>query len=188
MDPFALLGVDAEVSEQELAAAFRQEAQRWHPDHEGGDEAKMRTLNEAYALAKAEVHRIARERPYEPVVKRRPAPGAWLPDAVRKRMGWELLTALGDGEEVRLVAQAGRTGAGPAVLALTDRRLLWLAEDAVSARVDWVRFGLVAGVEQRRTRLGRRATLRLRTRTGRRVSFGDLRPEAAETIAKVLAG
>jgi curved DNA-binding protein CbpA len=188
MDPFALLGVDDGVSEQELAAAFRQQAQRWHPDHEGGDEARMRELNDAYALARAEVRRRLRDKPYEPVVRKRTNPGSWLPDAVRKRLGWELLTALGEGEEVRLVASAGRTGIGPAVLALTDRRLLWLAEDAVSARIDWVRFGLVSDVEQKRTRLGRRATLRLRTRTGRRVSFGDLRPEAAETIAKVLAG
>jgi hypothetical protein len=63
-----------------------------------------------------------------------------------------------------------------------------VAEDAVSARVDWVRFGIVAGVEQRRSRLGRRAVLRLRTHTGRRVSFGDLRPEAAEAIAAGLGG
>ena len=53
----------------------------------------------------------------------------------------------------------------------------------MTARVDWVRFGLVTAVEQRRTRLGRRAVLRVRTRTGRRLSFGDLRPEVAETIA-----
>ena len=97
MDPFALLGVDDSVSEQELAAAFRQQAQRWHPDHEGGDESRMRELNDAYAQARRAVRRRLREKPFEPVARRRPNPGAWLPDAVRKRLGWELLTALDKG-------------------------------------------------------------------------------------------
>jgi hypothetical protein len=182
VDPFAVLGVDAGVSEPELAAAYRRLAKRWHPDRRG-DAQRMVELNAAYAQAREELRAAARRRPSEPTVTRRATPGTWLPEPLRKALGWELLAALGDGEEVRLVAEAGRTGAGPARLALTDRRLLWLVEDAVTARVDWVRFGLVAAVEQRRSRLGRRAVLRLRTRTGRRVSFGDLRPEAAEAIA-----
>lgn len=186
VDPFAVLGVDAGVSEPELTAAYRQQAKRWHPDHPGGDAARMRALNDAYERARAELHRATLGRSTEPTVRRRAAPGTWLPEALRRRLGWELLAALGDGEQVRLVAEAGRTGAGPALLALTDRRLLWLVEDAVSARVDWVRFGIVCGVEHRRSRLGRRAILRLRTRTGRRLSFGDLRPEAAQTIAEML--
>jgi DnaJ domain len=188
VDPFSVLGVDEGVSEPELVAAFRREAQRWHPDHADGDAARMAQVNEAYALARRELKRAARQRPSQPTVRRRPVPGTWLPEPVRRRLGWELLTALGEGEQVRLVAEAGRTGAGPARLALTDRRLLWVVEDAVTARVDWVRFGIVAAVEQRRSRLGRRAILRVRTRTGRRVSFGDLRPEAAEIIAASLTG
>jgi hypothetical protein len=186
VDPFSILGVDAGVSEAELAAAFRRQAKRWHPDHRRGDAVRMAQLNEAYATARAELRIQARRRPSEPAVRRRPTPGAWLPEGLRRALGWELLTARGDGAQVRLVAEAGRTGAGPARLALTDRRLLWLIDDAVSARVDWVRFGLVAAVEQRRSRLGRRAVLRVRTRTGRRVSFGDLRPEAAAAIAAAL--
>ena len=106
---------------------------------------------------------------------------------MRQDLGVELLGALREGEQARLVKRAGRSGAGPAKLALTDGRLLWLLEDAVTARVDWVRFGIVAGVERRRGRLGRRAVLRLRTRTGRRVTFGDLEPGAADTIAERLA-
>jgi hypothetical protein len=186
VDPFELLGVDPGVSEPELAAAFRKQAKRWHPDRrrsspKASDE-HMAALNRAYAEARAELRRDATRRATEPVVHRRTLPGAWLPEPVRKALGWELLTALGEGEQVRLIANAGRSGAGPARLALTDRRLIWLLEDAVSARVDWVRFGIVDAAEQRRTRLGRRAVLRLRTRTGRRLSFGDLRPEVAETI------
>jgi hypothetical protein len=188
VDPFSLLGVDAGVSEPELTAAYRQLAKRWHPDRRRGDAERMAALNTAYEDARAELHRAARRRkPAAVGVRRRTPPGSWLPESLRQRLGWELLSALGEDEQVRLIAEAGRAGAGPAKLALTDRRLLWVAEDAVTARVDWVRFGIVAGVEQRRTRLGRRAVLRLRTSTGRRVSFGDLRPEAAEAIAAGLA-
>ncbi|MFL5845225.1 MAG: DnaJ domain-containing protein [Solirubrobacteraceae bacterium] len=183
MDPFSVLGIDSGVSEADLTAAYRALAKRWHPDSGAGDPTRMGEINEAYRLARDELRRAARRHGRgEPVVRRRTPPGSWLPDSLRKALGWELLSALGENEQVRLVAQAGRSGAGPAKLALTDRRLLWVAEDAVTARVDWVRFGIVAGVEQRRTRLGRRTMLRLRTSTGRRVSFGDLRPEAAEAI------
>ena len=67
--------------------------------------------------------------------------------------------------------------AAPARLVLTDRRLLWLLEDAVSARVDWIRFGIVADVSLRRPLLRRaRRLLHVQTATGRRVTFGDLDP------------
>lgn len=188
VDPFSVLGVDPGVSEPDLTAAYRRLAKRWHPDARRGDAARMTQVNAAYEEARAQLRRAARRRSAAPVsVRRRTPPGSWLPESLRRALGGELLAALGDNEQVRLVAEAGRTGAGPARIALTDRRLLWVAEDAVSARVDWVRFGIVAGVEQRRTRMGRRAILRLRTSTGRRVSFGDLRPEAAEAIAAGLA-
>ncbi|MCW2991063.1 MAG: hypothetical protein JWM73_1657 [Solirubrobacterales bacterium] len=188
MDPFTVLGVDPGVSEPDLTAAYRRMAKRWHPDGRRGDAERMAAVNAAYEDARAELRRAAkRRRTVEVSVRRRTPPGTWLPESLRKALGWELLAALGENEQVRLVAEAGRTGAGPAKIALTDRRLLWIAEDAVTARVDWVRFGIVAGVEQRRTRLGRRAVLRLRTSTGRRVSFGDLRPEAADAIAAGLA-
>jgi hypothetical protein len=187
VDPFAELGVDAGVSEPELAAAYRRLAQRWHPDRRRGDAERMARVNAAYAQARAQLRRAARRAPPPVGVRHRSPPGAWLPESLRRTLGWELLTALGENEQVRLVAEAGRTGAGPAKIALTDRRLLWLAEDAVSGRVDWVRFGIVAEVEQRRSRIGRRAVLRLRTSTGRRVSFGDLRPEAAATIAESIS-
>lgn len=188
VDPFFVLGVDPGVSEPELTAAYRAQAKRWHPDRRGGQAARMAQLAEAYALARAQLRREARRRPAAVRPGRLPDPGTWLPDAARRALGCELLAALGEGEQVRLVAQAGRSGAGPARLALTDRRLLWVLEDAVGARVDWVRFGLVAQVQRRRTRLGRRSVLCVRTRTGRRIAFGDLRPEAAEAIAGGLAG
>lgn len=188
VDPFSVLGVDPGVSEPDLTAAYRRLAKRWHPDHRRGDAMRMAEVNAAYEQARMHLRHAARRRAAPEVsVRRRTPPGSWLPESLRRALGWELLAALGENEQVLLVAEAGRTGAGPARIALTDRRLLWIAEDAVSARVDWVRFGIVAGVEHRRTRLGRRASLRLRTSTGRRVSFGDLRPEAAEAIAAGLA-
>lgn len=186
MDPFALLGVDAGVSEADLTAAYRRLATRWHPDH-GGDAQRMAQVNEAFGRARAELRRAGRRRASEVTVRRRAPAGSWLPEPLRRRLGAELLGALGENEQVRLVAEAGRTGAGPATLALTDRRLLWVVDDAVGARVDWVRLGIVAAVEQRRGRLGRRATLRLRTSAGRRVSFGDLAPDVAAAIADGLA-
>ena len=188
-DPFDTLGVDPGVSERELSAAYRGLALRWHPDRQGGHggEARMAEINAAYAQARRRLRREARGRAADPVVRRRPAPGSWLPDGVRRRLGWELLTALGEGENVEVIAEAGGLGRGPVRLAVTDRRLLWLLEDAVTARVDWVRFGLVADVEHRAARRGRGAVVRLRTRTGRRFAFGDLRPEVAEAIAARVA-
>lgn len=194
-DPFAVLDVDPGVSERELAAAYRGLALRWHPDRRAGAAAgteagqRMAELNAAYAEARRILRRDARRRGADTVIGRRPSPGAWLPDGVRRALGWELLTALGEGEGVELIAEAGGVGRGPVRLVVTDRRLLWLVQDAVTARVDWVRFGLIGDVEHRPPRWrGRGAALALRTRTGRRLRFGDLRPEVAETIAARVAG
>ena len=189
MDPFRILGVDADVSEQELAAAYRREAKRWHPDRrDGAEDGRMAALNAAYASARQQVRRASAvpER-HTTAVRRRQAPATWIPQPLRQRLGWELLAALADGEHVSLVADAGGAGRGPVRLVLTDRRLLWLLEDAVSARLDWVRFGLVADAEVRRSLLRRsRRSLRVRTKTGRRLVFGDLAAAAAETIASRL--
>ncbi len=186
-DPFAALGVHPGVSERDLAAAYRQLAKRWHPDHAGEDEeaaARMAALNEAYAMARAQLALAARARPADPVVTRRPAPGVWLGHDTRNALGWELLTALNEGERIEAIAKAGGPGRGPIRLVIAEYRLLWLLEDAVTARVDWVRFGLIERAEIRRPLLGRRrgVVLRLRTRTGRRHAFGDLDPVVAERI------
>lgn len=190
MDPFAILGVDPGVSERELAAAYRRQAKRWHPDRRDGvGDGQMATLNAAYATARRELERNAAETATAPTVRRRPPPGAWLPQALRERLGWELLAALADGEGVERVVDAGGPGRGPVRLVVTDRRLLWLLEDAVSARVDWVRFGLIAEAGVRRPLLRRRhRTVRLRTTTGRRVAFGDLDPASAAAIVQRLQG
>jgi hypothetical protein len=184
VDPFAILGVDPGVSERELAAAFRAQAKRWHPDRRGGDgDGRMAALNEAYAAARRQLERVAATS--QMTVRLRPSPGLWLPQALRERLGWELLAALADRERVDLVVDAGGPGRGPARLVVTDRRLLWLLEDAVSARVDWVRFSLIADATVRRPLLRRgRRSVRLQTKTGRRVVFGDLGPPSAAAIVE----
>ena len=53
-DPFAILGVPSTASEEEIKAAYRKLAKKYHPDLNPGDkqaEQKMREVNEAYTQA-----------------------------------------------------------------------------------------------------------------------------------------
>ena len=70
------------------------------------------------------------------------------------------------------------------MLAVTERRLLWLYDDAPVGRVRWLAFRDVATVSLRVRRRG--ATLSLRTIGGRRHSFADLRPPTAAAIERQL--
>ena len=84
------------------------------------------------------------------------------------------------------VANPPSTWASPrAILALTERRFLWLLDDAPVARVRSVPLRDVAGVEHRTRR--KRATLTVRTLTGRRHAFHELRPHTALSIERYLA-
>jgi hypothetical protein len=184
MDPYAVLGLRPDATPREVAAAYRDLAKRWHPDRGGGEEAarRMAEINGAYDLLRAHAaHEHAAARP----APRRRGRGAWLPEAVRRALGPELVGALADGEGVRLVTPTSTWASPRAVLAVTDRRLLWLLDDAPVARVRSLAFRDVAAVAHRLRRPRRRvATLDIRTTGGRRHSFSELRPHTALTIER----
>jgi hypothetical protein len=77
------------------------------------------------------------------------------------------------------------TWASPrAILAVSDRRLLWLLDDALVTRVHSLAFRNVAQIDHRVRR--RNATLTVRTLAGRRHVFHDLRPHTAATIERIV--
>jgi hypothetical protein len=173
------------ATEEEVSAAYREQAKRWHPDRGGGEEAarRMAEINHSYDLLRASFAHQAAPPPRPP--RRRTPRGSWLSDAVRKALGPELLDALSDREAVRLVTPTSTWASPRAVLAVTEKRLLWLLDDAPVARVRSLAFRDVETVGLRVHRPRRRsATLSLRTTGGRRHSFADLRPHTAEAIAR----
>jgi len=194
MDPLAVLGVAPGASTADLATAYRREAKRWHPDRGGGEDAqrRMAALNAAYeelrrgsAAASAGGPPAAGEAPAPP---HRPQAGRWLPEHTRWALGPELLGALEEGEAVHLVTPVATWASPRSLLALTDRRLLWLHDDAIMGRVRSLRFRDVEQVTHRLRRPRRRwAVLRLRTRAGKRVSFGEVPPGAAAAIERYVA-
>lgn len=195
MDPHAVLGVAPGASAADLATAYRREAKRWHPDRGGGEDAqrRMAAVNAAY-----EELRRASGAPSgggAPAAGAAPSPphrslaGHWLSERARWALGPELLGALEEGEAVHLVTPVATWASPRSLLALTDRRLLWLHDDAIMGRVRSLRFRDVEQVTHRLRRPRRRwAVLRLRTRAGKRVSFGEVPPGAAAAIERHVAG
>jgi len=49
-DYYNILGVNKNASQDEIKKAFREKAHKFHPDKQGGDEAKFKELNEAYQV------------------------------------------------------------------------------------------------------------------------------------------
>jgi DnaJ domain len=192
MDPHAVLGLDGDASLDEATQAYRRLAKQWHPDRAGdGGAARMIELNVALELLRS----AQRPRAGAPVA---PAsghglgvPGHWLPEPIRRALGRELLDALEPDEPVELVTPAATWASPSTLLAVTDRRLLWLLDDAVGNRVRSLRFRDTTGVEQR-PMWPRRSRARLRVQPrygGQRWTFADLRPATAAAIAgRVRAG
>lgn len=56
-DYYEVLGVSKTASEDEIKKAFRKAAVKYHPDKEGGDEAKFKEVNEAYEVLKDNLKR-----------------------------------------------------------------------------------------------------------------------------------
>jgi DnaJ domain len=182
VDPFNVLGITPAASDAEVAAAYRRLAKQWHPDRHGsGSVERMAEINAAYELLRvtAQVKR--------PPVRRSAGRGrgGWLSEPVRDALGPELLEALAEREAIRLVTPASTWASPRTVLAVTDRRLLWLLDDAPVARVRSLAFRDVAEVGRRALRTRRKvATLQLRTHSGRRHAFAELRPHTAAAIER----
>jgi hypothetical protein len=195
MDPFAALELPPGAPPQEIGAAYRRLAKRWHPDRGGGAAAaaRMAEINAAYDVLRAGAWQRAAP-PAQDAVTRVPtagrtAAGAWRAEPLRRALGRELLVALDEGEDVALVTPAATWASPRTLLAVTDRRLLWLLDDAPTHRVRSLRYGAIAEVTHRLRRpLRRVAVLRLRTTSGRVHSFTELRPATAAAIAGHIAG
>jgi hypothetical protein len=187
VDPFTVLGVAPGASPEEVAAAYRDLAKAWHPDRRGeAGEEKMAEINVAYELLRAgEAQQHGSRRPTRPAAAEPAGQGAGLSPAVRRALGPELLDALAVGEDVRLVTPASTWASPRTILALTDRRLLWLLDDAPVARVRTAPLRDVVEIEARSRRPRRRvATLQLKMTSGRRHAFADLRPHTAAAIER----
>src|SRR3954470_10594237 len=186
MDPYAVLGVRPGSPEREVAAAYREQAKRWHPDRAGTEGTeRMAEINAAYDLVRAAAQHEGSAR-HAPAAREAPAPtarrGEWLIAPLRLALGPELLDMLNRDEDVRLVTPTSTWASPRAVLAVADRRLLWLLDDAPVARVHSLAFRNVAEISHRVRR--RHAALTVRTLAGRRHVFHDLRPHTAATIER----
>jgi hypothetical protein len=185
MDPHATLGVSADADDEAISVAYRKLAKRFHPDARPGDEAaalRMAEINAAYAILRdSQLEMHARSAPKaKPKPKR---PGSWLAPQIRSALGAELIAALEPDEPVLVVTDAASWDSPRVRLAVSDRRLLWLNADAPTDRVRYVPFRAVERIEGRlKGRRRKRGELRVHPRTGRRVSFSELEPDALRLV------
>ncbi|HEX8101627.1 MAG TPA: J domain-containing protein [Solirubrobacteraceae bacterium] len=195
MDPFDVLGVAPGAPPDELAAAYRRAAKRWHPDRGGGEDAqrRMAEINAAYDLLRDGGWRSAMAEAMAPAAKRggppapaRPRPkGSWLAEDVRRALGGELIAALRDGEKPLVITPAATWASPTTLLVLTDQRLVWLLDDAIGQRVQALPIREITDVGVGRGRLRRDvAALKVRSVRGRRLVFSELRPDTAEDLLR----
>ena len=131
MDPHAVLGLSADASVGEAARAYRELAKRFHPDRVGdAGMAQMVQLNVAYELLRS-TQRPGAGAPVAPAAGggadgcrpgARRGPGHWLPEAMRRALGRELLDALAAGEHVELVTPTATWASPSTLLGVTDLR------------------------------------------------------------------
>lgn len=207
MDPHRVLGVASGASPAEVTAAYRALAKRWHPDKHPGAAARdaarrMAEINAAYELLRSEQWLVEQRRLATPppsaggasasgAPRRRLRKAAdWLPEATRRALGPELMSALQQDEDVKLVTPASAWASPEALLAVTDRRLLWLLDDAVTGRVRTLAFPAISGLDVKLSWPRRKtAVLRVSRSNGKRpITFGELRPETARAIADIVDG
>jgi hypothetical protein len=189
MEPLGVLGLPPTATPQEIAAAYRRLAKEWHPDRGGGAEAerRMAEINAAYDVLRA-ADWTAERREAPPPTPRAGPRGAWLPPAIRTALGHELLGVLEPNEDVWLVTPTTTWASPQALLAASDERLIWLLDDAVTGRVQTLRFAAIEAAEHVLRRPRRRvATLRVRALNGRRFAFGELNPATAALLSRRIA-
>jgi hypothetical protein len=201
VDPLDVLGVTPGAAPEEVTAAYRELAKRWHPDRAGADapaaeaERRMAEINAAYEALRegGPTAAVTATMPRDaggdagPEGPRRAA-GHWLPPALRRRLGRELLRALREGEEVVRVERVATWASPTAQVVVTGDRLLWLLDDAVTHRVRSLDWRHVRGVSHRLRRpLRRTAVVRVDATSGRRFEFAELRPQAALGLVQDIA-
>jgi hypothetical protein len=177
-----------------VAVAYRELAKLHHPDRSDDDGARMREVNAAYdsivrgRRGKAPASTQAAPPTPSPTARRtsRPPAGSWLAPAIRRQLGRELLESLQPREDVLLVADASSWDSPSVRLVATERRLLWLRDDAPVARVRFLAYSNVEDVEARYSRRGRQVELRVKPHDGRRLSFAGMTPQAAESMLRLL--
>jgi hypothetical protein len=190
MDPYAVLGVEPGASPDEVARAYRARAKEWHPDIRGTEDAlrRMALINAAYEQIRD--GKTSAAAPAASVTRRGRAgrvrrAGHWLADDTRRALGAELLAALEDGEPVELVTRASTWASPQTLLAVTDRRLLLLLDDAISHRVRSLAFKAITGAEVKQRR--RSASVRVARKRGRPVEFAELPPATAAQISTLMS-
>lgn len=195
LDPREVLGVDPRADADEIAAAYRREAKRWHPDRSGHVEAvdRMALVNAAYAELRATADAPAVVRAgeaFDQTPSRPPARASetTLDGAARRALGPEMGSVLEPGEQVELVTATATWASPQAYLAVTDRRIVWLLDDAPVHRVRSIARGDVARVTSRPARFWRGASVTIEDRRGRRHSFGELATPTAEALVRRVAG
>lgn len=108
-----------------------------------------------------------------------------LPPAVRRALGAELRSALQPGEDVGIVVPVTTWASPQTTLAVTDRRALWLLDDAPVHRVRSLALADLVRVRVRPPRPWRpRAQVECTDRRGRRTVFGELPPATAAAVAR----
>jgi hypothetical protein len=196
VDPHAVLGLDPGASPEEVHRAYRALAKRFHPDRVAGgraDNELMISINAAYDLLREQLedgHAAPPPRAPEAPEPDHQTPehviaGAWLAPGVRRVLARELLNALEPGEAVDEVVLTATSDATDVQLAITDRRLLWLRDDAIMGRVRSLRYRDLARVEHRPAgRFRRQGQLRLQVKQSRRpLRFFELRPDVLQRIS-----
>jgi hypothetical protein len=195
VDPHAVLGLDPGASPEEVQRAYRALAKRFHPDTAGAAAGElMISINAAHDLLLGRLEEGHGNGPGPATAAAEPDPeaappveiaGDWLPPAVRRVLARELLAALEPGEQVDEVVLTATGDSHDVQLAVTDRRLLWLRDDAIMGRVRYLRHRDVAGVEERPAgRFRRHGQLRVQPSSGARaLRFFELGPEVLARLA-----